>query len=176
MTTNLKLFLVSCLPLLAVTSYAEDFEWAHFGLRAGVDAESDVSINSYELFAVLESPWEWAVSEAIEIELGFEFGLGALDGEGETSLFGHAGPMLEIEFGDFPLELIISSGTALLSEHEFDHLDLGGSFQFVSAIGFDLEVVDDWILGYRFHHISNTGLYDRNPGLDLHSLSLSVDF
>lgn len=176
MKTCSKLLLVSLFPLLTLSSQAGDFKWSDIGLRAGVDGESDVRINSYELFAILESPWEWAISESIEIDLGFEFGLGALDGEGETSVFAHIGPSLEIEFGDFPLQLIISSGPALLSEHEFDRLDLGGSFQFISAIGFDFELTEDWTLGYRFQHISNAGLHDRNPGLDLHLVSLSCGF
>lgn len=176
MSTNLKLFLISLLPLLAVNSHASEFEWPDIGLRVGFDAENRVDLKSYELITTLDSPWSWTVSENFEIDLGFEFGLGAIDGEGETGFLGHVGPAVEIEFGDFPLELIISSGPALLSEHEFDNLDLGGSFQFMSAIGFDYEITEVWTIGYRWLHISNAGLHDENPGLNLHAVSARYEF
>ncbi|HKK18792.1 MAG TPA: acyloxyacyl hydrolase [Opitutales bacterium] len=176
MTSNLKYLLISLLPLFAISSQAGDFEWSDLGLRVGIDAENRVDVKSYELIAILESPWSWSANDHFEIDLGFEFGLGALDGEGETGLLAHVGPSLEFEFGDFPLEFIISSGPALLSEHEFDNLDLGGSFQFMSAVGFDFEVSEEWTLGYRWLHISNAGLHDENPGMNLHALSLFYEF
>lgn len=178
MFTNLKKLLIvnSLISLLAVAGHAGEFEWSDIGLRVGIDAENRVNVESYELIANLDSPWSWTVRDNFEIDLGFEFGLGALDGEGETGFLGHVGPAVEIEFGDFPLELIISSGPALLSEHEFDSLDLGGSFQFMSAVGFDYEITEAWTIGYRWLHISNAGLHDENPGMNLHALNASYAF
>lgn len=176
MTTNLKISLLSLLPLLATNSHANEFEWSGVGFRIGFDAENRVNVESYELIATLDSPWSWNVSEYFEIDLGFELGLGALDGEGETGLLAHVGPSIEIEFGDFPLEFVLSSGPALLSEHEFDNLDLGGTFQFLSAFGFDYEITDAWTIGYRWLHISNAGLHDENPGMNLHALNASYGF
>ncbi|PXA04480.1 hypothetical protein DDZ13_04705 [Coraliomargarita sinensis] len=176
MSTKSKLYLLCALPLLAVSAHAGEFEWSDLALRVGFDAENRVDVKSYELISTLDSPWSWTISDRFEVDLGLEFGLGALDGEGETAFLGHLGPALEIEFGDFPLELIVSSGPALLSEHEFDNLDLGGSFQFMSAVGFDFEVTDEWTLGYRYLHISNAGLHDENPGMNLHALSLAYEF
>jgi len=157
-------------------SLADSFEWSDVGFRGGIDAESDLDIQSYELFTTIESPWEWDVNDLIELRLDFELSGGVLDGEGETSVFTHAAPRLEIEIDNLPFEIIASSGPAYLSEHEFKHRDLGGSFQFMSAIGFDFEVVDDWTFGYRFRHISNAGIYEKNPGLDLHLITLAYGF
>lgn len=171
-----RLLLPTFLSSLPLISQADSFEWSDIGLRIGTDAENRVSVQSYELISTLETPWSWSPSESFEIDLGLELGLGALDGEGETGLLAHIGPSLEIEFGDFPLELIISSGPALLSEHVFENLDLGGSFQFMSAVGFDLEVAEDWTIGYRYLHISNAGLHDENPGMNLHALTLLYEF
>lgn len=176
MFTNLRILLISLLPLTALNSHAGEFEWSDLGLRVGFDAENRVDVKSYELIATLDSPWSWEPGEHFEIDLGLEFGLGAIDGEGETGFLAHVGPSIEVEFGDFPLEFVLSSGPALLSEHEFDNLDLGGSFQFLSAVGFDYEITEEWTLGYRWLHISNAGLHDENPGMNLHAVNASYEF
>lgn len=64
----------------------------------------------------------------------------------------------------------------LLSEDEFDNLDLGGSFQFMTTVGFDFDIIEEWTIGYRFIHISNAGLHDKNPGMDFHDLNLIYEF
>lgn len=165
-----------CLGAISFVGHADEFQWSNIGLRCGIDAENSIDVKSYELISTLESPWSWSPSKSFKIDLGVELGLGALDGEGETGILAHIGPSLAVEFGDYPLELIISSGPALLSEHEFDNIDLGGSFQFMSAVGFNLEIADDWTLGYRYLHISNAGLHDKNPGMNLHALTLLYQF
>ena len=179
MTTKRKLITICLLPLAALSAddkSADDFRWSGLELRVGIDAENRVDVQSYELIATLSSPWSWTIRDQYQIDLGFEFGLGVLDGEGETGLFGHAGPSLEIALSDFPLELVVSSGPVLLSEDEFSKLDLGGTFQFISAVGFDYEVKTNWMIGYRYLHISNAGLHDKNPGMNLHAATLSHAF
>ncbi|MFO8026779.1 MAG: acyloxyacyl hydrolase [Opitutales bacterium] len=176
MTTNLKLSLLSLLPLLAINSHASEFEWSDLGLRVGIDAENRVNMESYELVAHLDSPWSWTVDDNFEIDLGFDFGLGLLEGEGEAGLLTHIGPSIKLPIAQLPLEFALSSGPALLSEHEFDTLDLGGTFQFFSAVGFDYAITEDWMLGYRWLHISNAGLHDENPGMNLHAFSAFYAF
>jgi hypothetical protein len=176
MSSYFKLFLICSLPVLASSADAEEFEWSDIGLRVGIDGENRVEVNSYELIANLDSPWSWAPNDHFEVDLGVEFGLGALDGEGETGLLVHVGPSVEVEFANFPLEFVLSSGPAMLSEHRFDNLDLGGSFQFMSAVGFDYDFSEVWTLGYRYLHISNAGLHRENPGMNLHALNLAYAF
>lgn len=88
----------------------------------------------------------------------------------------HLGFAAILEFDDFPVELVISSGPTFLTEDKIRTSDLGSKFQFTSAVGLDWEVVDDWNLGYRYLHISNAGLGDPNPGLNLHAVSLLYSF
>jgi hypothetical protein len=179
MTTKRKLITICLLPLAALSAdvkSAGEFGWSGLELRVGTDAENRVDVQSHELIATLSSPWSWTIRDQYQIDLGFDFGLGALDGEGETAVFGHVGPSLEIALSDFPLEFVVSSGPALLSEDEFSNLDLGGRFQFVSAVGFDYEMYANWIIGYRYLHISNAGFHDKNPGMNLHAASISHAF
>lgn len=103
MPTHVKYFRISLILILALNLEAAEREWPDLSLRVGFDNENKLHLNSYELLAQFETPWEWTVKEYLEIELGFEFGLGALNGESETGLLVHLGPTLEIEFDDFPL-------------------------------------------------------------------------
>lgn len=179
MTTKRKLITICLLPLAALSADVKNtsqFGWSGLELRIGTDAENRVDVQSYELLATFSSPWSWTIRDQYQIDLGFDFGLGVLDGEGETGVFGHVGPSLEIEFSDLPLVFIVSSGPALLSEDEFSNLDLGGTFQFMTAIGFDYQVADAWNIGYRYLHISNAGFHDTNPGMNLHAATFSHKF
>lgn len=44
MTTNLKISLLSLLPLLATNSHANEFECSGVGFRIGFDAENRVNV------------------------------------------------------------------------------------------------------------------------------------
>ncbi len=146
------------------------------GFRAGVDDESDEDFHSYEVVAYLETPWEWDLSDSVELDLEMEASVGVLDGNGETAGLLHLGFAAFVEIDDFPLRLVLSTGPTFLTEEEYDDFDLGGHLQFTSAAGFDWEVVDDWTVGYRYQHISNAGLDDSNPGLNMHVLAVAHDF
>lgn len=176
MKARLKLLLISLLPLFPISSQANKLVLSDVGLRIGIDAENRVSVQSYEIIAHLDSPWSWTISGQFTVDLGFEFGLGALVGEGETGVLTHLGPSIEVNYGDFPITFALSSGPALLSEHEFSNLDLGGSFQFMSAVGFDYALSQKWTLGYRYLHISNAGLHEKNPGMNLHAVNACYKF
>lgn len=164
------------MPLFTISVHAREFDWSEIGLRVGIDAENRVNVKSYELITTLNSPWSWTLNDQFAIDLGFEFGLGALVGEAETGFLAHAGPAIEVAWGERPITLVLSSGPVLLSEHEFDSLDLGGTFQFMSAVGFDFEVAEHWTLGYRYLHISNAHLHEINPGMNLHAVTLLHQF
>jgi lipid A 3-O-deacylase len=59
-----------------------------------------------------------------------------------------------------------------LSSQRFDDEDLGCSTQFISHLGINLRLNRNWETGYRFEHVSNGGLSDSNPGLNLNLLLL----
>jgi hypothetical protein len=65
---------------------------------------------------------------------------------------------------------------ALLSEHQFGRENFGGPIQFVSHVGISFKLSANLGLGYRFQHMSNASIYNRNPGLELHMLELSYFF
>ena len=164
------------LPIHALTAEHGNFSISDVGVRVGFDGDTRVELNSYEVSLSIQTPWSLLEKEDIRAKVQIELGAGALHGEDETGWFGHVGPAIEIEFGDFPVSFYASSGPAVLSVYEFDTLDLGGTFQFMSSGGFNVKLSEQWTAAYRFQHISNADIHDSNPGLDLHAVSISWGF
>lgn len=46
--------------------------------------------------------------------------------------------------------------------------------EFLSSLGLEWEFAENWRLSYRFAHLSNAGISDKNPGLNLHLFSIGV--
>lgn len=155
-----------------------DQEWfvESFGFRSGVDDSSFGSLESYELFATIPSKYEWKIGGEGQVDLKFEAAVGILNYSGGDGCYARFGPQLELGFDDFPITFVIGSGPAYLSDHTYGGLDLGGRFQFISSIGFDWALSESWSFGYRWQHISNAGVHDRNPGLNLNTLGFTYRF
>jgi len=52
-------------------------------------------------------------------------------------------------------------------------VDLGGHMHFRSTLGIGTNITDSAALSFAFSHISNGGLNDRNPGMDMVMLGLT---
>ena len=76
-------------------------------------------------------------------------------------------------FGD---TCVLQPNAAFVGYHKGNGKDLGGEFQFRTG-GEIAWRFDDWSrLAIAFHHISNAGIYDDNPGTELLVLTYSVPF
>ncbi|MBK1829468.1 acyloxyacyl hydrolase [Verrucomicrobiaceae bacterium R5-34] len=171
------IFSIALIPAVHAQSIEKN---SHFfdtvGMHGGTDAESDISIENYEVFATVSTHHVWKLGEQTKLTLKFEGAVGALINEDDTAIYARIGPQLVLSSDALPLSLVASSGPAYLTDHTFENLDLGGGFQFISSIGFDWEINDHWSLGYRWNHISNAGIHDENPGLNLHTIGFSYQF
>ena len=54
--------------------------------------------------------------------------------------------------------------------------DLGGWFEFTDHVGLNWHITKQFTVGWRYQHMSNAGIYARNPGLNLQMLSVSYSF
>lgn len=142
----------------------------------GIDAESHVDLWSFEVFGKMDQDWSWDLCEDVALDLDIAAALGVLDGEGETAIYGHVGPVAELTFGDFPIILVLSTGPSLYSEDDFDGFDIGSNLQFTSSIGLKLNIDAGWSVEYRFQHTSNAGFGDPNPGLNMHVIGLGYSY
>jgi hypothetical protein len=164
----------SGLAMLA-PAVADAAGWAGFGVRAGIELDnSDHDLRSYELFAAYALPWEWRWDSGWTLGTRLNASVGLLDGDGDSGAFLTVGPGLELGRGNF----FVNAGVnfALLEDAEFDDFDLGGQVQFLSQLTLGYRFTEQLSLGYRIQHISNAGLDESNPGLDLQVIELGYRF
>ena len=86
------------------------------------------------------------------------------------------GPLLAVGWEGFPISVEGGSGPTILSRSEFETKDFGDPVQFTSHIGLYWDITKHWRAGYRFQHMSNAGISQDNPGINLHMLALSYRF
>lgn len=91
------------------------------------------------------------------------------------------GPTLQFNFGasnSYRWFVELGSHPTWLSDSVFEGKDLGGKLHFMSRLGLGAYLNDhrsaSIMIDYR--HISNAGLENTNPGIDLVSLSLTFHF
>ena len=92
-------------------------------------------------------------------------------GNSDGASYGYGGFRLGLSFGS-RFRLGIQSTAGIYDEG--DSFDLGGPIEFRSGLDVGFRLKSDVTLGVGFHHLSNAGLYDRNPGLN--SLLLAISF
>jgi hypothetical protein len=131
---------------------ADETDWIAVGFRAGLSTtDSEEDFEQYEMYATYGLPWSWELTSgwSLNTRINLSQGLILLDG---------------------------GISAALLSEHQFGRENFGGPIQFVSHVGISFKLSANLGLGYRFQHMSNASIYNRNPGLELHMLELSYFF
>ena len=153
---------------LAVTARGEDHDWTEVGARYGFAKKvHGEDFNQYEIAAARPLPWSWPLDDGWMLNTRLNAAAGILDHDGgDSAAVGSLGPSLAwispsqryiFEFGTSP---------TLISEHEFDDADLGGSFQFTSFFGLQARLAEQTTATLRIQHMSNAGIYKHNPGLD----------
>ena len=96
-----------------------------------------------------------------------------LAGTSDEAVYGYAGLGIDLFLGR---RVVLQPNAAFVGYHKGNGKDLGGEFQFRTG-GEIAWRFDDWSrLAIAFHHISNAGIYDDNPGTELLVLTYSVPF
>lgn len=149
------------------------------GLQAGTSFnDEDESFNQYDLYASLGLPWSWQWGRALRVDTRLTTVLGVLDGGGDTGLAGSLG--FEFVFGSVtgnsPLELRAGSALTALSEDAFGDEDFGGPLQFTHHISLYYWFLQNLSIAAKVQHMSNAGIYDENPGLNMAMLALVYRF
>lgn len=96
-----------------------------------------------------------------------------LAGTTDAAFYGYAGLGLDIFLGR---RIVIQPNAAFVGYAKGDGKDLGGGLQFRTGGEIAWRFDDYSRLAIAFHHISNAGIYDDNPGTELLVLTYSVPF
>jgi len=146
---------------------------ARFGAHPGGDSKHFYQAEGFANWAL---PWGWDTSSVLHLQLRFDTSLGWLGEQGANAAIANAGPTLCVRPKTFPVSLECGVSATVLTRSDFVSKDFGIPFQFTSHAGINFDVSSRFRLSYRFQHMSNAGLSEFNPGLNMHMLGLSYVF
>ena len=149
------------------------------GIRAGWSFSDDKeSFNQYDMVFNHRLPWRWVWGGSLQVDTNLTTSVGVLEGGRDAGLVGSAGFqfLFKRARGQCPLELRAGSALTLLSETKFGDQDFGGPVQFTHHISLHYWIMEDLNALARVQHMSNAGIYDDNPGLNLVMLGLVYRF
>jgi len=147
------------------------------GIRGGTSFEKETGyFRQVDAFAGINLPWRWNSYSGLYFKPRLEASAGWISGGGGDGFIGTLGPVIELHKGKFPVTLDFGASPTVLSRYDFKQRDLGGWFQFSDHVGLDWHITNYFTVGWRFQHMSNAGIFERNPGLNLQMLSASYSF
>ena len=163
--------------MTAVRVQAADLTPESTGLRYGFPVTANAeAFKEVDAFANWRLPWRWDLGKEWYVQTRLDLSLGWVADSHVSSFIGTLGPSFVLGQGKFPVTFLVGSSPTILSEEKFPSKDLGCKFQFTSHAGLQVELTPHLRLDYRFQHMSNAGLGDHNPGLNLHVFGLSYVF
>lgn len=161
--------------LLSDSGYAQDF--LSVGVRGGMSLNGNSHcFRQAETFVDFDLPWTWNIYSDWRFQPKFDVSGGWLGGEHTDGFVGALGPTFELSKGKFPLTLEGGSSPTFLSKYQFGDKSFGDNVQFTSHIGLNWYFTRHLSIGYRFQHMSNAGLGNSNPGLNLNMFLLTYHF
>ena len=150
--------------------------WQVGGRLGFDDGRNDEDFNQAEVFAVHLWPLSVWGEMPLTVAISLEGSAGVISGGSTEGFVGTLGPGLALVLWEDRLLLKAGISPTIISQDEYGDEDLGGPIQFTSHIGLAARVYKGLSMGYRFQHMSNAGLYDKNPGVNLHMIELSWRF
>jgi hypothetical protein len=178
----IRRFLAACVVLgcqlaCIADSGAPALQPMSVGLRTGFSA-THLKEMFYQTEALVIWPLPLSMGDPTgwRVESGMELSAGWLTTGTAHGVVSTIGVGLELMKGELPLRLTGGTGMTVLSRHQFVHEDFGSPLQFTSHLGLAWDTGRGFRFGYRFQHMSNARLAQPNPGLDLHSFTVSCRF
>lgn len=89
----------------------------------------------------------------------------------ESGLYGYAGVGTDIFFGR---RWVLTPSFAVGAYNKGAGKDLGHTLEFRSSVAFAYRFDNRSRLGLRFYHMSNAGISERNPGVEVLDLTYSI--
>ena len=175
-----SLVLVILSALMTITASplnAEETKQWQVGGRLGFDdGRNDEDFNQAEVFFVHLWPLALGEGTPVSVSISMEGSAGVISGGSTEGFVGALGPGLALALWDDRVLLKAGVSPTIISQDNYGDEDLGGPVQFTSHIGLAARVYAGLSVGYRLQHMSNAGLYDKNPGVNLHMIELSWRF
>jgi hypothetical protein len=148
------------------------------GVRTGITVSGtiDTSFNLYEAIGSFRLPWAHTWDSGWSFISDIEMTAGILRGAQDNGFLASAGPAIAITIPQGWLSFALSVRVVYLDDYQFGGENLGGNWSFVEELGVEFPIYSGFTAGYRIRHMSNAGIYDNNPGLDMHIFELRYRF
>jgi hypothetical protein len=147
------------------------------GVRGGSSFEGDAgNFQQVDVFAGRYLPWLWGSQNGLNFKPRVEVSAGWLHDQGDSGFVGTLGPVIELRIKKFPVTLEGGISLTDLSRSDFPQRNLGGWFEFTDHAGINWHINKQFTIGWRFQHMSNAGIYRKNPGLNLMMLTAGYSF
>lgn len=156
------------------------FEVQNVGFYTLKSVKKFEGLDQEAAFVTFRLPWERRLGQRLNLSTGFTVTSGAASQDSLSTTFVSAGPVarlsMPIRYGGWFVEL--GTSPTYLSDSTFVTGELGGELHFTSfiAVGGQIGKKNPLALSARFQHISNAGLRDRNPGVNLLGAQLTYSF
>ncbi len=173
--TVLILILAMVSPLWAETeSVPQETRW-EIGAQGGPSFnDKDASFGQYEALLNYKLPWRWDLG-SVGLGMRVISTFGSLHGGGDVGAVGSLG--LGFVLGDgHDLNLRVGSAATYITTDTYGDEDLGTHFQFTSHIGLTYRFWNELSARFRVQHMSNAGLSDENPGVNIIMFGLHYAF
>ena len=177
MRTSISLTIL-CLLLSPIWLYAETTTNMEIGVRGGTDVSEHNLEENYqaaEVYFLKQLPWGATLGEQTTLTSRFDIGATYLEGGGDESGMLAVGADLVLGLLDGRMECEIGFRPTWMFGQKYGGDDFGGGLQFTSHVGAAI----NWqsvVLNYRLQHTSNAGIYDHNPGLNMHLFGMGYRF
>lgn len=170
--------LVLCVFMTTKSAYGEDVPNYSLGARTGVmvSGSMDTSFNLYEAIGSVKLPWSYAWDSGWSLKSELEITAGNVRAAQDNGFLASAGPAIAVAIPQGWMSLVLGVRGAYLNDYQFGGEDLGGNFSLIEELGVEFRIYLGIKASYRIQHLSNAGIYDNNPGLDMHIFELRYRF
>lgn len=153
MTTKHTLLATTATLLLAFASTAQ---------AAGSDDYLSLNIGQYNALRTTQQAFQFGAEYRFsEYSYGIHPIIGAF-GTSDGAAYGYGGFNWSVAI--LPNQLYIVPNFAVGAYHQGSGRDLGGAIEFRSGIELDYQFANEHQLGIALNHLSNAGIYKKNPG------------
>jgi hypothetical protein len=147
---------------------------SHLAVSGTIQSSRGNNVRYRELVAAFRLPWHRNLNQHWQLETLGLIGAGRLSGGNDTSGVYSLGLQVSIKPHHFGLYLSGASRVARLEDGIVGRINLGGRLQFLSFAEVGWRLIPHLSTGLRILHISNGGITDINPGINLISVVINI--
>jgi hypothetical protein len=170
--------IVGILMGLGSPAFGKDTTDYSLGFRAGFSMSGSLekTFNLYEAIGSVALPWSYTWESGWLLTTGVDITAGIQRAVQDNGFIASAGPAIAVTIPPGWMSFLAAVRVAYLDDYQFGEVDLGGRFNFVEELGVEFSIYSGLKAGYRLRHMSNAGIYDNNPGLNMHIIELRYRF